>query len=54
MAGAAQTALHFVGDHERARPARGFAHGGREGRGQRTHATFALDRLEHDRRGLVA
>ena len=46
---AAQTALHFVGDQQRARPRADLVHRIGEFLRERTHAAFALNRLEDDR-----
>ena len=52
VTGATEPALDLVADHERARAIARRLHGRGERRGQRPHAPFALNRLEHDRRGL--
>ena len=46
LAGAAQPALHFVGDQQRAGRRRDVPHGPRERRRDRPHAALALDRLQ--------
>ena len=51
IAGAAEAALHFVGDEQRAGLRARFGDRGGERRRQRPDAAFALHRLGDDRRG---
>ena len=51
IAGAAEAALHFVGDEQRAGLRARFGDRAGEGRRQRPHAAFALDRFGDHRGG---